>query len=162
MLTRTSNSGKVTNWLCGPSADVRLSPRLRTTLTAEHRQVSAPYSQKHEEACNVLIVLHARLSQSRSDTPVDRFQKKSALSTIHAAGIDRNMTMEGETYDWAGAGFLTTMADTFRFYRCLLYFLSGGTYKGCPYFASRLQVRRVTSYSWVHTPPPFHPLSPSV
>lgn len=48
--------------------------------------------------------------------------------------------MEGETYDWAGAGFLTAMADTVRFYRCLLYFLFGGTYKECPYFMSRLQV----------------------
>jgi len=50
------------------------------------------------------------------------------------------MAMEGESYDWAGAGVLTAMLDTLRFYRCLLYFLSGGTYKKCPYFNERLQV----------------------
>lgn len=49
--------------------------------------------------------------------------------------------MEGETYDWGGAGFLSAVCDTVRFYRCLLYFLFGGTYKECPYFTSRLQVR---------------------
>lgn len=50
------------------------------------------------------------------------------------------MAVEGETYDCAGANFLTAIADTVRFYRCLLYFLSGGTYKECPYFTNRLQV----------------------
>lgn len=48
--------------------------------------------------------------------------------------------IEGDNYDWAGASFWTAISDTVRFYRCLLYFLTGGTYKECPYFASRLQV----------------------
>lgn len=50
------------------------------------------------------------------------------------------MAMEGEAYDWAGAGFMTAIADTLRFYRCFLYFLSGGSYKECHHFSNRLQV----------------------
>lgn len=63
-------------------------------------------------------------------------------------------TMEGETYDGAEAGILTAIADTVRFYRCLLYFLSGGTYKECPYFTSRLQVGTSKPESVYATP--FH------
>lgn len=71
--------------------------------------------------------------------------------------------MEGETYDWAGAGFLTAMADTVRFYRCLLYFLFGGTYKECPYFTNRLQVRvGKPVFGSSGRPPPSHSLTSSI
>ncbi|CAM9380207.1 unnamed protein product [Pylaiella littoralis] len=56
------------------------------------------------------------------------------------------MAMEGEMHDGARASFLTVIADTVRFYRCLVYFLSGGTYRECQYFTSRLQAR-VQCYS---------------
>ncbi|CAM9474598.1 unnamed protein product [Ectocarpus sp. 8 AP-2014] len=54
--------------------------------------------------------------------------------------------VEGDNYDWARASFWTAISDTVRFYRCILYFLTGGTYKECPYFATRLQAR-VQCYS---------------
>lgn len=51
------------------------------------------------------------------------------------------MDVEGESYEGVQGGWLTAMAETARFYRCVFYFMSGGNYKQCPYFADRLQVR---------------------
>lgn len=51
-----------------------------------------------------------------------------------------------DSYDEAGIGILSAIADTFRFYRCILYFALGGNYTKCPYFVSRLQAR-VQCYS---------------
>lgn len=38
---------------------------------------------------------------------------------------------------------MDAIAATFWFFRCIVYFMSGGSYKKCPFFADRLQVRRV-------------------
>ena len=46
-----------------------------------------------------------------------------------------------DSYDEAGVGLFSAIADTLRFYRCILYFALGGNYTKCPYFVSRLQVR---------------------
>lgn len=40
----------------------------------------------------------------------------------------------------AGANLFTAVKDTLTFYKCFLYFLSGGSYKRCTYFSGRLQV----------------------
>ena len=66
----------------------------------------------------------------------------------------RHMAMEGESYNWAGASFLTAIVDTLRFYRCLLYFLSGGTFKECPHFNERLQVTQLLKTTPLRASPP--------
>lgn len=55
------------------------------------------------------------------------------------------MATGGDSHDRTDADFYTVVADTFRFYRCVAYFMSGGNYKKCPYFANRLQVCEVLS-----------------
>lgn len=70
------------------------------------------------------------------------------------------MAMEGELYNWAGVGILTAILDTVRFYRCLFYFLFGGTYKECPYFNERLQVTTgCRKLSLLRTSPDHQPIS---
>lgn len=46
-----------------------------------------------------------------------------------------------QPHDGANVGFFSAVAYTVSFYRCLLYFLGGGGYKQCTYFADRLQVK---------------------
>ena len=51
------------------------------------------------------------------------------------------MSAGRDSQDAAGVGLFSAIADTLRFYRCIVYFVLGGNYTRCPHFASRLQVR---------------------
>lgn len=53
------------------------------------------------------------------------------MTTVGAASV-------GEV---SQAGFFDAIKATISFYRCMLYFIRGSSYKACPFFADKLQVR---------------------